>query len=182
MSVSKSYVARLLIAHAHALVKLRRKLNRQRPPEATPRNTEWGMDLTKVRAKDRVPRLLLGLIDYGSRACLALHELAHKRSRTIWLALLRLFNTYGIPKRLRVDNEASFNSRWLRGMLRLLGVRLITTKPHSPWQNGRIERSFRTFKEHFRKVIAGDLATRLKEWRWVYNFARPHGHWLSHTG
>ena len=92
------------------------------------------MDLTQVRGKDRMPRLLLGLIDYGSRACLALHQLADKRSRTIWRELLALFRQYGVPRRLRVDNESSFNSRWLKFGLRLLGVRVITTRPHSPWQ------------------------------------------------
>ena len=138
------------------------------------RNTEWAMDLTEIRGKVHVPHLLLGLIDHGTRACLALHELADKRSRTIWQELLALFKKYGIPKRLRVDNEASFNSKWLKCVLRLLCARLITTTPHSPWQNGRIERLFRTFKEDFRKVVAGDLALRLREWRWHYNFARPH--------
>lgn len=173
-SVSKSYVARLLITKGAELARLRRKLNRKPKPKDTPRNQEWAMDLTCVVGKDRIRRMLLGLIDHGSRACLALHELTDKRSRTIWLELLQLFRRYGLPKRVRVDNEASFNSRWLKLALKLLGVRLITTKPHSPWQNGRIERFFRSFKDDVHNVLAGDLAKRPQEWRWIYNFARAH--------
>lgn len=174
MSVSKSFVARMLTEHGEALAKLRHKLRRAGPPADMSRNAEWAMDLTEVRGKDRIPHRLLGLIDYGTRACLALHELADKRCRTIWQQLLTLFRKYGSPKRLRVDNEASLNSRWLKLGLRLLGVRLITTRPHSPWQHGRIERLFRSFKDDVRKLVAGDLALRLQEWRWHYNFARPH--------
>ena len=134
VSVSKSFVARLLVQHSAELARLRRTLNHRARQPDVPQNHEWAMDLTQVRGKDRMPRLLLGLIDYGSRACLALHQLADKRSRTIWRELLALFRQYGVPRRLRVDNESSFNSRWLKFGLRLLGVRVITTRPHSPWQ------------------------------------------------
>jgi putative transposase len=90
--------------------------------------------------------------------------------------LLRCFRKFGIPKTLRTDNEASFKSRLLKAALFLLKVRVKHTAPRSPWQNGRIERLFGSFKADFTRLLHGNLATLLTEWRWYYNFARPHQH------
>jgi putative transposase len=62
----------------------------------------------------------------------------------------------------------------LRGALALLGVRVQTTDLASPWQNGAIERLFGTLKRDLARVCEGDLTQLLIEWRWYYNFARPH--------
>ncbi|WP_082190395.1 integrase core domain-containing protein [Frateuria defendens] len=86
---------------------------------------------------------------------------------------------FGLPRTIRVDNEACFNSRLMKTALTLLGIRLQTTELHCPWQNGRIERFFGTFKHQLDRIaITGkdELRTKLVEFRAWYNHARPHQH------
>jgi transposase InsO family protein len=127
---------------------------------------------------------MLGLIDHGTRACLRLSTLADKRSLTILRELTAAFRRFGLPRTLRVDNEACLVSRTMRVALRLLGVRLQRTDKHCPWQNGRIERLFGTLKAMLAQMaIAGadDLAVKLVEFRAWYNHARPHQHLSNRT-
>ena len=66
----------------------------------------------------------------------------------------------------------------------LLDIRLQTIQPHCPWQNGRIERFFGTFKRALKQTALGDgadLVTKLIEFRAWYNHARPHQHLQGHT-
>jgi transposase InsO family protein len=92
---------------------------------------------------------------------------------------------FGIPHSVRTDNEASFCSLLLRGALRLLGVRHKAIAPHSPWQNGRIERLFGTFKDRVVARLAELRATgaepeslqpELDHFRLWYNHVRIHQH------
>lgn len=78
-----------------------------------------------------------------------------------------------------MDNEACLVSRRLRWAMALLGVRLQRTDVHCPWQNGRIERLFGTFKAALPGIVigdGGDLRAKLVEFRAWYNHARPHQH------
>ena len=84
---------------------------------------------------------------------------------------------FGIPRSVRVDNEACLMSRPMRVTLALLGIHLQRTDVHCPWQNKRIERLFGTFKAALRRTLiadAGDLRAKLIEFRAWYNHARPH--------
>lgn len=103
--VSKSHVARVLIQHGAAVAKLRRKLSRRRPADGTPCNTEWAMDLTTVTDASRRQHLLLGVLDAGTRACVALHKVMGKRSITVWRTLITLLHQCGIP------NEFAWTTR-----------------------------------------------------------------------
>jgi putative transposase len=72
----------------------------------------------------------------------------------------------------------------MKAALALLGIRLQTTDLHCPWQNGRIERFFGTFKsqlDRIRIVDANDLRVKLIEFRAWYNHVRPHQHLDGHT-
>jgi len=64
-----------------------------------------------------------------------------------------------------------------------LGIKLQTTDPGCPWQNGRIERFFGTFKAAIRRiaVLPEDLPMRLMQFRAFYNFARTHQHLNGRT-
>ncbi|KAF1687121.1 hypothetical protein B1992_03790 [Pseudoxanthomonas broegbernensis] len=130
-----------------------------------PCNRTWALDLTgKADLSGRL-RMILGLVDHGSRACGA-------------------FRTFGLPACIRVDNEACFNSRLMKGALAMLGIALQTTQPHCPWQNGRIERFFGTLKRHLDRIAVADrddLHCKLVEFRAWYNHARPHQHLGGHT-
>jgi putative transposase len=84
---------------------------------------------------------------------------------------------YGKPRALRSDNEPVFRSKLLRIALKVLGIRQQFAQPHSPWQNGRIERLFGTLKPLLRRLAlpgAGALDTALFEFRLFYNHVRTH--------
>jgi putative transposase len=171
VSVSRSYVAQALRRHHSEIAYLRQTL-KHRVPRDVPVNRTWAMDLTGKAELDGTQRLILGLIDHGSRALLALDNLPDKRSLTILRALVAAFRRYGLPRRIRVDNEACFASRAMSLAMDMLGIRLQRIQPHCPWQNGRIERVFGTLKSYLDRVnVLGtdDLRRKLLEFRSWYN-------------
>lgn len=93
-----------------------------------------------MQVTTRKQRLVLGVIDHGTRACLRLTELGDKRSLSILVELIAAMRRFGLPRTVRTDNEACFVSRTMKLALALLGVRMQRTDVHCPWQNGRIER------------------------------------------
>jgi transposase InsO family protein len=92
--------------------------------------------------------------------------------------LITAIESYGKPKAIRTDNESVFTSRLFRLGLWILGIRHQRTQIHSPWQNGRIERFFGTFKKYSDKVIFNTkkIQFALDEFQYWYNAIRPHRH------
>jgi putative transposase len=178
VSVSKSYVAQALRRHHSEVAYLRQTL-KHRVPREVPVNRTWAMDLTGKADLDGTQRLILGVVEHGSRALLVLDNLPDKRSLMILRALIAAFRRYGVPRRIRVDNEACFASRAMTFAMDMLGIRLQRIQLHCPWQNGRIERVFGTLKSYLDRVNvlgADDLRRKLLEFRSWYNHARPHQH------
>ena len=178
-SVSKSFVALALKGREEEILRLRRKL-RLRRPLPLPRNLAWGMDLTFAPGES-APRAILGVVDHGSRFCLALSEMRTRTSVAVLRVLLDLVERAGRPKDVRTDNEALFTSRVFRFGLFVLGIRHQRSAPFCPWQNGRIERLFGTLKQHLRPWLREEgspegLREDLAKFRAWYNFARPHQH------
>lgn len=183
MSVSKSHVADVLRRATADVVRMRQQ-GKHRVPRALPMNRVGAMDLTGKADLSGKQHLMLGLLDHGSRACLRLEALTDKRSLTILRELIVAFRCFGLPRCIRVDNEACFNARLMKGALGLLGIRLQRTDLHCPWQNGRIERFFGTFKQKLDRIAIvdeHDLRVKLVEFRAWYNHARPHQHLGGHT-
>ncbi|MBZ0112917.1 MAG: integrase core domain-containing protein [Thermoanaerobaculia bacterium] len=178
-SVDKSYVARTIRNHGEEILRLRQELKNRRP-RRLPRNLIWALDLTFVPT-DSKQQTVLGLIDHGSRACLALRELQTRRTIDILRVLLDVIEVCGKPKRIRTDNEPIFTSRLFRFSLLLLGIRHQRTAPFAPWQNGRIERLIGTFKARLAPwrstTETGSLSQAdLNIFRAWYNGVRPHQH------
>ena len=182
-SVKKSFVANVLRQATAEVARIRQE-GKHRVPRPIPMNRVWALDLTGKADLSGQQHVMLGLLDHGSRACLRLSALADKRSLTILRELLVAFRRFGLPRCIRVDNEACFNSRLMKGALALLGIRLQTTMLHCPWQNGRIERFFGTLKSKLDRIAiadGNDLRIKLVEFRAWYNHARPHQHLDGHT-
>lgn len=140
LSVSKTFVAQLLRQHRYGVQA------QSRSPRLEPIQTTWGMDLTGLALVTGHNTPVFGLIDHGSRALLALTPVARYNSLILLGHLLIAMGTHGKPSAVRSDNDAVFKTMVFRAVLTLLRVQQQYTALGSPWQNGRIERFWRTLK------------------------------------
>ena len=160
-----------LSKHAYEIQILRKELKNKAPHKVKFNNT-WGIDLTFV---NEVPHL--GIIEHHSRKVLELIPLEQKSSVNILLALLQILKYYPKPKYIRSDNESCFTSKLIRISLKFLNIKYQTIDLHSPWQNGRIERFFGTFKTTLKlllKVETKELYYLSYSFIHWYNTIRPH--------
>lgn len=65
------------------------------------------------------------------------------------IVLKKAISKYGIPKRLFVDNGGPYKNDQLSIICASLGIALIHSRPFSPKSKGKVERSFRTFKDNW---------------------------------
>jgi putative transposase len=191
-SVSKTFVAKLLTGQRAALAQARLHARSRRQARREPVLTTWGMDLTGLPLTDGSSIPVFGVIDHGSRAILDLQPVATYNSLILLGKLLITMGTLGKPHAIRSDNDAVFKTALFRVILKLIGVRQQFTDLGSPWQNGRIERFWRTLKSELRtKAVRSRLngltiQTRMKfasistmhsllaAFRFSYNAYRPH--------
>jgi putative transposase len=136
----------------------------------------------QVRTGNRSAKAILcAILDDHSRLIVgqAFHTAETISSLTVVLKEALL--TYGIPKRLYVDNGPSFSSELLARSCALAGISLIHSKPYDSPSRGKIERFLRTVRERF---LAG-----LKEGLTLEELNEAFGLWLQedyhhkfHTG
>jgi putative transposase len=172
-SVSKTYVSELRRDHAFELLKIRRNL--QKPPRQMPANTIWAIDYTEVRTSG-VVNSLIAVIDHGSRKLLKL-TLCNKTAASALIIISELTKTFGKPKVIRTDNDGSFVSREFKAGMQKLGIRHHRTNPHSPWENGIVERFFGTLKSALCQIhidTAPMLKQAIDEFCFFYNHIRQH--------
>ncbi|HIP45242.1 MAG TPA: transposase [Sulfurospirillum arcachonense] len=171
MTVSKSYVYRVLKENGYEILLMRKEM-RNKLPYKKSKNQMWHMDLTTI---DKMQ--ILGVVDSGTRALLVLKHLPTKSTINIIIALLEAVRDYSKPQSIKSDNEIVFTSRLMRFTLWLLGIKRETTQIASPWQNGKIERLFGTMKQSFQDLVfptVRSLEDGLKEFRFFYNHVRMH--------
>jgi transposase InsO family protein len=87
----------------------------------------------------------------------------------------------GMPfpvQRVQTGRGGEFFAHEVQGELRERRIKFRPNRPRAPHLNGKVERVQRTALEEFWPTVdpkAPDLATRLEEWRTLYNHHRPHG-------
>lgn len=178
MTVSKSWVARLVRAK-RIEIEARRREWKRRIPRPTESNLVWGLDLTGKRDTAGDVHPILGIVDHGSRLAVALKALPTKATIAILRVLLAAIELHGRPRTIRTDNDGAFTSRLFSFVLWALGIRHQRTEPHCPWQNGRVERFFGTLKAKLDRWSVDSLeqlAFALGDFRAWYNHVRPHQH------
>ena len=175
MSVSKSYVAGVIINNKHAIY-LKRKEIKSKSAKNFPANKIWAMDLTTLGDEHKHQNIILGIIDCGTRANLLLKRIPTKKSSALILQILETMRKYGKPTKIRTDNEPVFTSFLFRTHLTLLRIKHQLTEVACPWMNGRVERFFGTLKRSIKNIVikSAELDTRLIEFRFFYNHVRTH--------
>ena len=63
--------------------------------------------------------------------------------------LKQAIKTYGVPKRIFVDNGTPYKNKQLSLICASIGAVLLHAKAYSPQSKAKIERSFRTVKDNF---------------------------------
>lgn len=125
--------------------------------------------------------ILCAVIDDHSRMIVG-HAFAHTETiLSLTLVLKDAFLTYGLPKRLYVDNGPSFSSDYLARCCALSGISLIHSRPYDSPSRGKIERFFRTVRDRFlstltEKTTMEDLNTAFSVW------LKEDYHHKIHTG
>jgi putative transposase len=155
------------------------------PSVAKAPNERWATDMCRVWAgRDGWTTMAL-VIDCHSRELLGWHLSRSGRSKTaesaLEQALIARFGTLGRvpePFLLRSDNGLVFTSRSFTALVKSYGLRQEFITPHSPEQNGLVERVIRTLKEqcvHRHRFESLQHASRLiGDWIHFYNHRRPH--------
>jgi putative transposase len=104
----------------------------------------------QVRSHNRsVKAILCAIIDDHSRMVVGHAFSTSETISALTLVLKEAFLGYGIPKRLYVDNGASFSSDLLNKSAAMAGISLIHSKPYDSPSRGKVERFFRTVRERF---------------------------------
>jgi len=170
------------------LVKPRRRHRRAHPgcPKSVPQgpNDIWPADYKgQFRLKNGGYCFPLTVSDLASRfvlGCDAHPAISLERTQAHFR---RLFETYGLPNRIRTDNGVPFASNALARLSQLsvwfilLGIYPELIEPGKPQQNGVHERMHRTLKQEATIPPASSLRAQQKKFdafRGEFNQERPH--------
>jgi transposase InsO family protein len=135
-----------------------------------------------VRSNNRsIKAILCAVIDDHSRLVVGQAFSASETIGALTPVLKEAFLSYGIPKRLYVDNGASFSSDLLAKCCALAGISLIHSKPYDSPSRGKVERFFRTVRDRFIVGVQDGLTLdELNQAFWVW--LQDDYHHKLHTG
>ena len=167
-------------------VRARRGLAAPRPILTAARrpNEVWTVDFKGwFRTGDGTRVEPLTVRDLASRYILDFYLLPRQSVETAGWVLGKVFQEYGLPQVIRVDNGSPFGSTGALGLTRLsagwvkLGIKVEFIEPGHPEQNGAHEQMHRVYKAETLRPVAQTLRGqkgRTKRWRQEYNQQRPH--------
>lgn len=125
--------------------------------------------------------ILCAIIDDHSRMIVGHAFNTSETIGSLTQVLKEAFLSYGLPKRLYVDNGAAFSSDMLARSCALVGVSLIHSKPYDSPSRGKIERFFRTVRDRFLSGIhQGITLEELNEAFWLW--LQEDYHHKHHSG
>lgn len=149
------------------------------------RNEVWTVDFKGwFRTQDGRRCDPLTIRDLASRFLLALRILPEQSEACVRRAMTRVFQAWGLPRLIRVDNGSPFAGQgsarqlstlsvwWLR-----LGIGVEFTRPAKPQDNGAHEQMHRVLKAETASPPAANphaQQRRFDRWRHQYNQLRPH--------
>ena len=122
----------------------------------------------------------LTVLDDHSRFLVGLRACHAERSRSVKHHLEGVFERYGLPERMLMDNGSVWQGyhTGLTFWLVRLGIQVVHGRPYHPQTQGKDERLHRTLKDellrHQQFLDMGDCQDKFDDWRGAYNYARPH--------
>lgn len=117
----------------------------------------------------KVQTYLIQLIDDASRLIVGYKFFLRDNALNFQIVLKDAIKTYGIPKRIFVDNGTPYKNMQLKSICASMGIVLIHAKPYSPESKAKIERSFRTVKDNFINCKDWNAVKSLEELNKEYN-------------
>jgi len=147
-------------------------------------NDLWQMDFKGyIVVADRKIHPLT-ILDDHSRFLIRLQACTNQTTKTVQAALIEVFERYGMPWRINVDNGSPWGDDEQRHPTKLevwlirLGVGLSHSRPYHPQTQGKDERLHRSLDDELLRWIQPPNRAALQEefdrWRERYNHERPH--------
>ena len=102
--------------------------------------------------------ILCATIDDHSRMVVGHAFNTSETISSLTVVLKEAFMSYGIPKRLYVDNGPSFSSDLLVRACAMAGISLTHSKPYDSPSRGKIERFFRTVRDRFLSGVQNGIS------------------------
>lgn len=147
------YNSLLRIVKSQGWLTLKRRTDVRKAYEMDNVNELWVCDFMhgpRVQFQNRFHKAILcAIIDDHSRMIVGHAFSASETISALTVVLKEAFLTYGIPKRLYVDNGPSFSSEILAKSAALAGISLIHSKPYDSPSRGKVERFFRSVRDRF---------------------------------
>jgi transposase InsO family protein len=122
----------------------------------------------------------LTVLDDHSRFLVGLKACQAERSKTVKPRLESIFEEYGLPERMLMDNGSVWQGyhTGLTFWLVRLGIQVVHGRPYHPQTQGKDERLHRTLKEELLRHQSffdwSDCQNKFDAWRDMYNYERPH--------
>jgi len=140
-------------------------------------NYVWHMDFTCLRIV-WWHFTLAAVLDGFSRKLLCLHLYCQRpRSADVTSLLRSLIATFGKPHFLITDHGCQFRKRF-SAVVKAWGIHHVRGRVRAPFLNGKLERTFRTFRLWWRVVLTGlsarSIQRHLDRYQHWYNHHRPH--------
>jgi hypothetical protein len=120
------------------------------------------------------------VLDDHSRFLVGLKACHAERSKAVKFRLESIFEEYGLPERMLMDNGSVWQGyhTGLTFWLVRLGIQVVHGRPYHPQTQGKDERLHRTLKA---ELLSGlpffnlkDCQEKFDAWRTLYNSQRPH--------
>lgn len=147
-------------------------------------NDCWQIDATECQLADSSAAVVFHLLDDCSRKSLGSVAAASETGEAAQRCVNQAIATFGVPAMFLSDNGAAFSAKCRGGeadlerLLRLLGVRVVTSSPYHPQTCGKNERLHQTFKKWSAKQVTPHTVDQLQALAVLfddqYNTERPH--------
>ena len=147
---------------------------------------EWEMDFGEIYLDDEGVFEFFVVVDRGSSRLVYIEGSQGYNAETALEAVVRLFETCGLPKRLRFDRDVRLWGAWTRDsypsplvrFLRVLGVEDVICPPHRPDKKPVVERCIGTLKHEWLDRLSpttfGEALDALVQFPHYYNVERPN--------